>query len=175
LIQVDIKEGISLVDRIDEETRSALKEFRLLIYNLRPPELEKTGLIGAIKQRLVSVENRTGLKFALNVSGEIPALRPEAEENLYLIAQEALNNTMRHAHATQVSVDLLAEKGQLRMRISDDGCGFFPDYVKPGCMGLANMRERAGAMGGNLKISSTPGNGTCLETSMLLESISAPQ
>ena len=151
-----------------------LKEFRLLIYNLRPPELEKAGLIGAIKQRLISVENRTGLKYALNVSGEMPALRPDAEENLYLIAQEALNNTMRHAHASQVTVDLQAEQGQFTMRIKDDGCGFVPDCVKPGCMGLANMSERASSLGGDLKITSTPGNGTCLELNALLESVSAP-
>ncbi len=170
----DVEEGISLVDRIDEETRSALKEFRLLIYNLRPPELEKTGLIGAIKQRLISVENRTGLKYSFNVSGEIPKFRQDAEENLYLIAQEALNNTMRHAHASQVTVDIRAEKGQLTMRVTDDGCGFDLDQVKPGCMGLSNMSERAGTLGGNLKISSTPGNGTCLELNTLLESVSAP-
>ena len=169
----DIEEGIALVERIDEETRSALKEFRLLIYNLRPPELEKTGLVGAIKQRLISVENRTGLKYGFNVSGEMPSLRPDAEGNLYLIAQEALNNTMRHAHASQVTVDLKAENSQFTMRIRDDGCGFDLEQVKPGCMGLANMSERASSLGGNLIISSTPGNGTCLELTTLLEMVSA--
>ena len=174
LEQGDIEEGISLVDRIDEETRSALKEFRLLIYNLRPPELEKMGLIGAIKQRLISVENRTGLKYAFNVSGEMPTLRPNAEENLYLIAQEALNNTMRHAHASQVTVDFRVDKAQLMMRVKDDGCGFDLEQVKPGCMGIANMSDRAGSLAGNLNITSTPGNGTCLELTTLLENVSAP-
>jgi len=171
----DIEAGISLVERIDEETRSALKEFRLLIYNLRPSELEKSGLVGALKQRLISVENRTGLKYGFTVNGEIPSLRLEAEENLYLIAQEALNNTMRHAHASQVNVELRAEKGKFKMRISDDGCGFDLEQVKPGCLGLANMSERAGTLGGVLKVSSTPGNGTNLELTTLLESVSAPQ
>ena len=170
----DIEEGMALVDRIDEETRSALKEFRLLIYNLRPPELEKTGLVGAIKQRLISVENRTGLKYGFNISGEMPALRSDAEENLYLIVQEALNNTMRHAHASQVSVDIKAANGQFSMRIKDDGCGFDPDNVKPGCMGLVNISDRVASLGGTLKISSTPGNGTCLELTTSLESVSAP-
>jgi signal transduction histidine kinase len=170
----DIEEGMALVDRIDEETRSALKEFRLLIYNLRPPELEKTGLVGAIKQRLISVENRTGLKYGFNVIGEMPALQSDAEENLYLIVQEVLNNTMRHAHASQVCVDLKAGNGQFSMRVKDDGCGFDPDQVQAGCMGLANMSERAAALGGHLKISSAPGNGTSLEFTTRLENISAP-
>jgi len=69
---------------------------------------------------------------------------------------------------------LQAEKSQFTIRIKDDGCGFVPDCVKPGCMGLANMRERAGSLGGDLKISSAPGNGTSVETSMLLDSVSAP-
>ncbi len=173
LVRGELEEGIALVDRIDEETRSALKEFRLLIYNLRPPELEKTGLVGAIKQRLISVENRTGLKYGFTVSGEMPTLRPDAEENLYLIAQEALNNTMRHAHASQVTVDLKSMNGEFSMRVRDDGCGFDPDQVKPGCMGLANISDRAASLGGHLSISSTPGNGTSLELTTQLESVSA--
>jgi signal transduction histidine kinase len=101
------------------------------------------------------------------VEADLPEIeRPplEVEVGLYRIAQEALNNTLKHAGAQQVGVSLTQEEGLLRLVVRDDGCGFEPGAVNSGGgMGLQNMRERAAQLGGKLELTSAPGAGTTLE------------
>jgi signal transduction histidine kinase len=138
----------------------SLKEMRLLIYELRPPVLEEEGLVGALQQRLDAVEGRTGMETRLLVDGEGQLAAP-VEEALYRIASEALNNTLKHAAATSVTVRIRINDQRAELEIVDDGRGFDPGAITDqGGMGLVTMRERTERLGGTLTILSAPGEGT---------------
>jgi signal transduction histidine kinase len=112
--------------------KQALKEMRLLVYELRPPDLEKEGLVGALHKRLNAVEKRAGVEARLITEGILADLPIELEENLYRIAQEALANALKHAAAQQVLVRLSADPAQVTLEITDDGCGFDPTIFSTG-------------------------------------------
>lgn len=140
--------------------QQALLEMRLLLHELRPPELDKEGLVAVIQARLDEVELRAGLKAELKVEG-VPRLSAEAEEGLYRIAQEALNNALKHARPRRITVRLRAEGGAAIMEITDDGVGFDCGAGAPhGGLGLRGMEERAARLGGTFSVTSGPGQGT---------------
>jgi len=140
--------------------QQALKEMRLLVYELRPPALEQEGLIGALQHRLEAVEGRAGVEARLVVEhwGELPAT---IEVGLYRIAQEALNNALKHAAATAVTVRLDSDADWVELEVVDNGQGFDPDTIsESGGMGLAGMQERIKRLNGSFNIQSVPGKGT---------------
>jgi signal transduction histidine kinase len=142
--------------------REALSEMRLLIYNLRPPDLEQLGLAGALQARLDAVEMRAALQTELCVEGaeQLPHL---AQTHLYHIAQEALNNVLKHARARRVAIHLTFSPTTVQLRIRDDGCGFDPHATaQGGGLGLRGIAERVAQLAGNVRIESTPGAGTCI-------------
>jgi len=143
-----------------DTAREALREMRLLIFELRPSILESAGLVNALRARLEAVEERAGLEVSLSMEGK-GMLSSAMEEGLYRIAQEALNNTLKHAYARRVKVRLLERDGVVVLEIVDDGCGFDPGTaVAGGGLGLKGMMERAAQMGGQLVLDSEPGAGT---------------
>jgi len=154
-------------DRVAEQLRElqdtaqeALAEMRLLIFELRPPVLEKEGLVATLQARLQAVEGRVGLKTKFKVEGE-GRLPPETEDGLYRIAQEALNNALRHAHARNITVYLRQAERTVTLEVSDDGVGFNPATARErGGLGLSAMEERAVELGGHLIVKSGPGEGT---------------
>ena len=138
----------------------ALREMRLLIFELRPPILEEQGLEAALQARLESVEGRSGLQFEFEAEG-VDDLPPDVEEPLYRIAQEALNNALKHAQASKLSVCLTQDQQNVVLEITDDGVGFDPNKTRTrGGLGLAGMEERAALLGGRLVVDSEPGQGT---------------
>ena len=146
--------------RIGETALQALKEMRLLVYELRPTALKQGGLVGALHERLNAVEGRVNVKARL-IADDLVDLPTRVEEGLYRIAQEALNNILKHAAATSVTIYLRETNGRIELEIVDDGTGFDPDQTNgPGGMGLDNMRIRAKKLGGSLTIHSEPGGGT---------------
>jgi len=147
----------------------ALREMRLLIYELRPPELEQEGLIGTLQARLAAVEGRSGLKSDVTVEG-VGRLPPDLEEGLHRIAMEALNNTLKHARASRVDLSLRGDGSRLVMEIRDDGDGFDLEVGRvQGGSGLRNMAERAASLGAEMDIQSAPGEGTLLRVAVTLE------
>jgi signal transduction histidine kinase len=143
-----------------DTTQEALREMRLLIFELRPLELEREGLVAVLQARLEAVETRAGLKTELNVEGE-GWLPPEIEEGLYRIAQEALNNALKHACAQSVAVSLRLDQPTVVLEIVDDGIGFDPSTAtEGGGLGFHGMVERATQLGGQLTVESKPGGGT---------------
>lgn len=159
----DMDEVDNSLREIREITQQALKEMRLLVYELRPATLEQEGLIGALQHRLDAVEGRTGVKARL-LLGEMVELDDHLEEALYHITQEALNNALKHAAATVVTVRLnVDEEQQVTLEIADNGSGFDQDTLNGGGLGLVSMRERAEGLGGTITIKSTPGEGTTVE------------
>ena len=147
---------------LQHSARQALAEMRLLIYQLRPTELAELGLAEALRLRLENVESRAGLEIALEVQLSAP-LRPELEAALFFIAQEALNNVVRHADATRVRASLTSVADQVRLEIADDGQGFDLHSPRGGGLGLSNMRSRVGELGGALQITSSPSEGTIVQ------------
>lgn len=139
--------------------QETLQETRLLIFELRPPLLDEVGLAGALRARLDAVERRSGLAcdLAIEDTGE---LAPELETALFRIAQEALNNVLKHAGASKVSISLMPDGDRLRLEIADDGAGFDPESgAAARGYGLQSMRERAEQLGGRLQVDSAPGQG----------------
>ena len=156
-------------------SRGALAEMRALLLELRPAALVETSLEDLLRQLGEAVMGREGMPVAVEVEGSCE-LADDLHVALYRIAQEALNNVVKHAKASQVIVSLRCmprvpssslPKGEgaevkVELCICDDGRGFDPDDVPPERMGLGIMRERAEAVGAQLKIVSQPGQGTQL-------------
>jgi signal transduction histidine kinase len=146
---------------IRETTHEALGEMRLLLFELRPPLLEERGLAAALRSRLQAVEGRAGLLTTFECESE-ERLRPEQEQELYRLAQEALNNVLKHAHARQVRMRLAVAADRALLEVADDGVGFEPSLRGAGGFGLPGMRERTERLGGTLTIESLPEAGTRL-------------
>lgn len=175
------------IAELSELAQQALREVRLLIYELRPTELEEEGLIGALYRRLEMVEQRTGVQARLIVvdeagqSHQVPEdgraamvdfyrLPPALELGLYRITQEALNNALKHSGATSVLVRIRMGPERISLEIADNGCGFDPDK-SPGKnrgFGIVGLRERATQLGGHLIIDSSPGKGTTIRITDIL-------
>jgi PAS domain S-box-containing protein len=147
---------------VRDTAQEALREMRLLIFQLRPPDLEQVGLAGALQARLQGVEARGGIDADLKVTGEEYAVRAplSVQADLYAIIQEALNNCLKHAQAAHVWVELAFFADRVSASVRDDGIGFdLHDGAEAGGMGLQTMQERVDRVGGVLTIDSAPGKG----------------
>lgn len=149
------------LEEITATSLQALKEMRLMLYELRPSALEKTGLIEALNFRLNTVERRSGMDVTLECQGELRV--PEAmETELYSIISEALNNSLRHSGAQAVSVTVRAAANLVTVEVEDNGKGFDVSLAEAGRsgMGLHSMQERTRKLGGNLVVESVEEKGT---------------
>ncbi len=156
----DHEKASTYVRQLGETSLAALREMRLLIFELRPPALEREGLVGALRARLAAVEGRAGIATEIDCEdpGPLPA---HVEEHLHGIAREALNNALKHAEARRIALVLRRENGALVLEVRDDGCGFDRDGARQaGGMGLRTMAERAAELGAKLSVASAPGKGT---------------
>jgi signal transduction histidine kinase len=155
--------------QIGQVAQQALKEMRLLVYELRPLGLDQQGLISGLRQRLDSVEKRAGVNANMLVEGEEDLPAP-VEEALYRIAQEALNNALKHSGATAVTLKVVFQPGTVELEVSDNGRGFDPTVAgRSGGLGLVGMRERAGHLHGSLTIDSEPAKGTTIRVLVNLQ------
>lgn len=141
-----------------DTAQQALREMRMLVFDLHPPALAEQGLARVLQARLDAVEARAGVRADLQVEGT-GELAPETERQVYEIAQEALNNVLRHARAQAVHVRLRFGNNEADVTISDDGVGFESNQPGGG-LGIPGMQERAAKIGGTLGIESQPGRGT---------------
>jgi signal transduction histidine kinase len=153
------------LDRLNDLAHSALSEMRMLISELRPEKVAEGGLASALRRHLADRHLPEGLVVSLEVEGDQP-LEPAEEEGLFRIAQEALNNVVKHAQASQAYVRLhLVEP--FWMEIEDQGRGFdlqqTLDSAKVGGqVGLVSMDERATEIGWSLQMITSPDTGTCI-------------
>jgi signal transduction histidine kinase len=146
-----------------ETAQESLREMRLLIFELRPVVLEKHGLGEALRLRLEAVEARSGLSTNLQVEG-LEKLPYGTKVELYQIAQEALNNILKHAHASKVQINLRFFEELTCLEVIDDGHGFDPEQAaRGGGLGLSGVAERVEKIGGRLQIDSAPGKGTRMQ------------
>jgi signal transduction histidine kinase/putative methionine-R-sulfoxide reductase with GAF domain len=152
------------LEGVRELTTDALQSVRRFSQDLRPPVLDDLGFVAAVRGLTRNLED-AGVKTRLLVSGAPYRLSAEEELVLFRIAQESLNNTRRHADASEAKVMVSFHPTNVRMVIEDDGQGFdapdkFVDLVASGKLGLIGMHERARILGGTLRIESEPGSGT---------------
>jgi signal transduction histidine kinase len=166
----DLERSRGYLVRLGEISQHAMKEMRLLVYELRPLALREAGLEKALQQRLDTVERRAGVEAKLEVEGEVE-IPADVEEALFRIAQEALNNAMNHASATSVVVTIRLEADppdrRVVLEVADNGLGFDRDSLgDEGGIGLDSMRERVEKIGGVLTIASKPGEGTHVKASV---------
>jgi len=169
----DIERARGYLIRLGDISQQALREMRLLIYELRPLALSGVGLVRALQQRLDAVERRSGVEVQLSLGEELE-LPESIEEELFRIALEALNNALKHANPTLVTVTLRKEVRReipcIELSIIDDGIGFNPDKEgDEGGLGLVSMKERIEILGGELDILSSPGEGTQVKVSVDLK------
>jgi len=150
------------IERLRELAGEALDELRSLILGLRPAELERDGLQGALRKEVDVLARTHGANIALDVDPEFTIEPGERELALLRIAREALNNAVRHAHAEQVTVRVGDTNGALVVEVTDDGIGFDPERaeLRSKHLGLTSMEERARELSGRLHIRSAPGKGT---------------
>jgi len=145
---------------LQDTAQEALDEMRLLIFELRPTILDQAGLVAALQARLEAVEGRAKLQTKL-LADQLGVLPAAVEHALYRIAQEALNNALKHARAGSISVELRRTPTDVILEISDDGIGFDPGS-ETGGLGLRGIRERVAYFKGRLCVQSAPGAGTRL-------------
>jgi signal transduction histidine kinase len=149
------------IDRVRALAREALDELRSLIFGLRPPELERDGLEGALRKEIEMLERVHGIGIELHVEGEITEAGARCQTVLR-IAHEAIHNALQHARADRVDVTLAQANGGLVVAVTDNGVGFEPTHaeLRARHLGLTSMEERAREIGGRLEIRSAPGSGT---------------
>jgi PAS domain S-box-containing protein len=138
---------------------AGLVEMRSLIFELRPESLEQEGLVAALEKLAASLRARYDLRVEITAAEE-PGLRLRDKEALFRVAQEALHNIAKHAHATRVDVRLTCGAENVELQIADDGVGFDPQHSYPGHLGLKSMPERIARAGGTFMLESAPGHGT---------------
>ena len=147
------------------QVADAIHETRLSIWNLRLPDLAADGLPGSLRRAGDALTLGSQVRFDLAVSGAPRVVDPYVNEQLLRIAQEAVSNAVRHASATAVCVSLCYADDSVRLRVSDDGCGFDASRLRGdgAHWGLKGMEERALQIGSRLVVVSKPGEGTVLE------------
>lgn len=164
----DVQTTVVYLRELEDAAQDALEEMRLLIFELRPPMLEQAGLLVALQARLDGVEGRSSLATRLIVEG-VDRLPAPVEQGLYRIAQEALNNTLKHAQARSLNVFLQQVQSRVILEITDDGVGFDPASAsQTGGLGLRGIAERVAQLGGQLTLQSAPGTGTKLRVEITL-------
>lgn len=146
---------------MSELARGALAEMRALIFELRPGALEHDGLVAALTRQAHAMKAREGLDITVSGPAERLPVDARAEEHLYRLVLEALNNTVKHAAATSAQVEVILDNAArvLTVEVRDDGRGFDPDAVPAGHLGQVTMRDRAAAVGGHVTVRSSVGGG----------------
>ena len=159
------EDGRMRLEELRQLTRGALAEMRTLLFELRPATLVEAALEELLRQLAEAITGRARVPVALKIEGH-GTLATEVKIALYRIAQEALNNIAKHSGATSAEIQLqyldeiYKDRKAVRLKISDDGMGFEPHTVTSEHLGVGIMRERAEAIGAELRVESRPGAGT---------------
>ncbi|GAA2323844.1 sensor histidine kinase [Streptomyces kunmingensis] len=154
------------LDRASGLARHSLGEARRSVHNLSPAALADATLPEALKKTVAEWAGRTGVRAEFTVTGTAEPLHDEIEASLLRIAEEALSNAARHAHATRLGVTLSFMAGEVTLDVRDDGRGFdpiaLPARTGTAGFGLDGMRARAERLAGDVTVESEPGGGTAI-------------
>ena len=163
LLERDAGAAREQVEHLQDLAQEAVVELRALVFQLRPAEIEAEGLGAALRKHVELLGRAHRTPISLELTGT-PRLRPGVDEEAFRIAQESLQNALRHARAEHIALRLEEDGGGLRLTVSDDGVGFEPAEagLRSRRLGLTSMEERARALGARLGIDSAPGRGTTI-------------
>jgi PAS domain S-box-containing protein len=165
MLQADERAGVvaAQIDELIEMTADAISQSRTIMVELSPPILQKEGLLAALHWWAAQVRERHGLAVEVSVLSAVEGLDRNMEIAAFQAVKELLQNTIKHAHATQADVRIGCSSGQLSIEVADNGVGFDPvaaQNVDKGGFGLFSVRERLAYLGGDFRIDSAPGKGT---------------
>jgi signal transduction histidine kinase len=160
-------ETTATLRQLESLVAHSLDELQRLISDLRPSHLDDLGLTAALRWYAGTIQDRTSLQIGFEVRGEERPVDSPVKIALFRVAQEALNNIVKHAQASAVDILLSYESSRVRVRVKDDGRGFDVQAARKNMgrtsLGLAGMQERASLLGGQFSLSSKPGGGTLIE------------
>jgi len=152
------------LERLRGLAGEALEELRSLILELRPPELERDGLCGALRKHAEMLRRLHHVEIEVDIDDAVSAGAGSGarDREILRVAQEALQNAIRHAAPQRLGLRLARHDGRLELEVTDDGAGFDPaePELRSRRLGLTSMEERAQRLGGTLSIRSVPGAGT---------------
>jgi signal transduction histidine kinase len=171
LVRRDPARAIEEIDSIAALAGEAHAELRAVIDGLAPPELAAGGLAGSVRGYAALAGRTYGTNVLVQVD-DLPDLDAARQTAIYRVAQEAIGNALRHSGGA-VSVCLSRRRRSIVLEVTDAGRGFDVSAPQQG-LGLASMRERAGSVGGTLKITSAPGTGTKVRLTVPAAAVSWP-
>jgi signal transduction histidine kinase len=162
LLDRDAAAAREQVERLQALAGDALEELRALVLELRPPDLERDGLDGALRKHVALLRRLHGADIALDADVAASTGDAARDREVLRVAQEALHNAVRHAAAAHIGVTLGGADGRVVLEVRDDGIGFDPAATRARArrLGLTSMEERATELGGTLRVTSTLGEGT---------------
>lgn len=162
------------VDAVEDLAKQATAEIRHVLFKLRPLALETQGLSAALTQLVDKTRKTFDQNVMLKVDAQVDrALRPEAQDALFYLVEEAVSNARKYAQAETIRIDVAIKDEQVIVRVADNGVGFDVEkvqakYVERGSFGMVNMEERVELIGGRLNLQSQPGKGTVVTVTVPL-------
>ena len=167
--------AIEQANQLEKLAVEGVKELQRLVSGLHPPQLDDLGLLAALRWYTNDISERSGITINVVSHGNKPQLTSDIRAVVFRIAQEAINNVVRHANASKIDIQLDYSEDNVYLRVEDNGQGFNTDVVlkkkpgKPTAWGLLGMSERASLVGGTCNIFSHPGKGTLIEVNVPIE------
>ncbi|GAB4402511.1 MAG: hypothetical protein OHK003_29940 [Anaerolineales bacterium] len=165
--ETDSKKRLSTLTQLQSLTSDSIRELQRIISDLRPAHLDDLGLSATLRWYASRIQELTSINVRVDIEGDEPALDDAVKITIFRIVQEALNNVIKHAQATNVNVKLHYLEKEVRIHVFDNGVGFDMKEVQSRIgrvsLGLAGMEERAALLGGGVTISSRSGYGTEVE------------
>lgn len=158
----DFEKAKRQIELIEEMASAAQSEMRALLLHLRPVLLEGKRLSQAIPELVQEMRAKVPVDITLDMEEDLP-LNKGMENHLFRIVQEAMSNTLRHAKATKMGIELHRRGDAVRLGIRDNGVGFDLEAKKQASYGLMNMEERVNELGGSFQVITAPGKGTRIE------------
>jgi signal transduction histidine kinase len=174
--KLEAPDQLAALERIRKVAAGVLEDVRLLAHTVHPRVLEDLRLVAALEHLVREAQVRTDVRIRVDADSHAIQVSPAVASTLYRVAQEALANAVRHARATEVTIQARVDTGVARVEISDDGDGFDVEDAerrRPG-MGLFTMRERMGLIGGTLTVVSRHREGTRVMANVPLGPVASP-
>ncbi len=156
------EQAILLLSNTRNLIDECIQEIRSIIQNVRPPLLTDFGLVEALNDFCIKIKQNTGIEVTFKHKTEQERFSPEVEITLFRIVQELFGNSIKHAHASFIGINLVSRQNQLVLTYQDNGLGFDLADYKNGS-GLKNMQSRTDFIKGQIEIKSKPGEGMSVE------------
>jgi len=159
----DLKGALEVIEKGKTMLGKVIIRLKKMAVDLRPPDLDITGLPDALRVHFSNVTKQSGIEIDFSVDVDYKRINDDAAINLYRIVQEAINNVIKHSEAKKVEVELKSLKNGIELNVCDDGNGFDTGKSVREAkmrMGIRGMREMAESLGGTFNIKSTPEQGT---------------